>query len=214
VAVLALGGIGLVAAGVAILGNNGTSRYLDQRAQNERVLAAPQVPTVPTTPSPDRPMTPVATHVIRAQMPRPVRVLIPAIGVSAPIIRLGLNPDRTIQVPANYLEAGWFEPGPEPGEPGAALIVGHVDSYKGPGVFFRLRALRRGDRITVIAADGRRLRFVVTSSRDLSKQHFPSNLVYARTPRPTLRLITCGGRFNSATGHYLNNHIVFAWLER
>ena len=146
------------------------------------------------------------------QMPRPVRIAIPALGVSAPVIPLGLNRDRTMETPKAYSVAGWFRPGPEPGEIGPAIVVGHVDSHNGPGVFYRLRALRKGDRLAVVLATGRTLRFVVTSSRDVSKSRFPTALVYRHTQRSTLRLVTCGGRFDPTTGHYLNNHIVFAWL--
>lgn len=145
-------------------------------------------------------------------MPAPTRLAIPAIGVSAPVIPLRLNDDGTTQTPNNVTETGWFAPGPEPGEKGAALIIGHVDSYRGPGVFYRLRALRRGDRITVVSGEGRRIRFIVTGSRQAPKNRFPTALVFARTKRPTLRLITCGGSFDRSTGHYVDNFIVFAHL--
>jgi sortase (surface protein transpeptidase) len=146
------------------------------------------------------------------QRPRPVRLLIPAIGVDAPVIRLDRNPDGSAQTPDTATDAGWFAPGPEPGERGAALIVGHVDSYRGPGVFFHLRALRRGDRITVVVRDSGRLRFVVTGTKEASKTRFPTELVFRRTARPTLRLVTCGGSFDRSTGHYVDNYIVFAHL--
>jgi sortase (surface protein transpeptidase) len=145
-------------------------------------------------------------------MPRPARIVIPAIGVSAPIIPLALNADGTMQVPQSFSVAGWFRPGPEPGEPGPAIVVGHVDSRSGPGVFYRLRALGRGDRIKIVLVDRRTLQFVVTGSREASKRNFPTKVVYRRTSGPTLRLITCGGRFDSSTGHYVDNHIVFARL--
>jgi sortase (surface protein transpeptidase) len=128
------------------------------------------------------------------------------------MIPLGRNADGTIQTPSNTVETGWFKPGPGPGELGAAVVVGHVDSYRGPGVFFHLPALRRGDAINVTLANGHKLRFLVTGSRDVSKSTFPTKLVFARTDVPTLRLITCGGQFDRSTGHYLNNYIVFARL--
>ena len=146
------------------------------------------------------------------QMPAPTRLAIPAIGLSAPVIPLRLNDDGTTQTPDNVTDTGWFAPGPEPGEKGSALIIGHVDSYRGPGVFYHLRALRRGDRITVVSGDRRRIRFIVTGSRQAPKNRFPTELVFARTKRPTLRLITCGGSFDRSTGHYVDNFIVFAHL--
>lgn len=145
-------------------------------------------------------------------MPLPVRLVVPAIGVSAPIIPLGRNRDGTAEVPRSFSQAGWFRPGPEPGERGSAVILGHVDSRSGPGVFYHLRALRRGDRIRIVLRSRRSLQFVVTGATRVPKDRFPTNLVYARTPLPTLRLITCGGRFNSATRHYVDNYLVFARL--
>jgi LPXTG-site transpeptidase (sortase) family protein len=145
-------------------------------------------------------------------MAPPTRIVIPAIGVSSPMIRLGLNPDGTAEVPKSYSVAGWFAPGPEPGEQGAAVVFGHVDSRRGPGVFYRLPALRRGDQIRIMLKTRKTLRFVVTGTMDVRKKQFPTNLVYAQTPEPTLRLVTCGGRFDRTTGHYVDNHIVFARL--
>jgi sortase (surface protein transpeptidase) len=216
-AALAIAGIGLVATGFAGAFDGGGDLRLDTRSQEQRALPVPGPDAVTEAlaraprPSPYPSHAPTPPEV-RKQLPRPVRIIVPAIGVNAPVIPLGRNPDHTVQVPSTFTDTGWFEPGPEPGEIGSALIVGHVDSYKGPGVFYRLPALRRGDRITVVIASGRRLRFVVTSSRDVSKLRFPSELVYRRTRRSTLRLVTCGGLFDPSTHHYLSNHIVFAWL--
>src|SRR4029079_10704358 len=106
------------------------------------------------------------------QMPDPLRLRVPAIGVDAPIIPLGLNPDGTLQVPTSFSNAGWFRPGPEPGERGAAVIAGHVDSTAGPGVFYRLRALRTGDDITITVDGGSVVHFVVTATRQVAKTRF------------------------------------------
>jgi sortase (surface protein transpeptidase) len=151
---------------------------------------------------------------LRNQMPIPVRISIPAIGVDARVIPLGLNRDRTIQVPKNFADAGWFRPGPEPGEQGAAVVVGHLDSRRGPGVFFRLRALRAGDVITIHLQDRTTVRFVARSMVRVPKNRFPTKLVYARTKQPTLRLITCAGKLNPVTGHHPDNYIVFASIVR
>jgi len=144
------------------------------------------------------------------QMPRPVRIVIPAIGVSAPVIPLNLNRNGTLQVPKSFTQTGWFVGGPEPGENGPAVIVGHVDSKRGPAVFWRLRALRRGDQIRVLLKNKATVRFVVQSTRKVPKKRFPTNLVYGQTKGPSLRLITCDGRFDRATGHYVDNYVVFA----
>jgi LPXTG-site transpeptidase (sortase) family protein len=152
----------------------------------------------------------------RKQRPRsvevadPRRLEIPAIGVSAPVIELGLNRDRTLEVPEDFGDTGWWEGGPEPGERGAAVIVGHVDSETGPAVFYRLDELRPGDELRVQRTDGSRARFVVRRLERHAKAEFPTRAVYARTRQPTLRLVTCSGEFDSTTGHYVDNTIVFA----
>jgi LPXTG-site transpeptidase (sortase) family protein len=208
--VLVLAGIGLLAVGSAF-GLERGPRHLNLRAQKERLLPPPAVDIVPKLVKPAVELARAAPPE-RKQEPRPVRISIPAIGASAPLVPLGLNSDHTVQVPKSFSDAGWFTRGPRPGETGAALIIGHVDSKSGPGVFFHLPALERGDEILVRLADNRTLRFAVTSSRDVSKHRFPSQLIFAHTSRPTLRLVTCGGRFDASTGHYVDNHIVFAWL--
>ncbi|HWI74089.1 MAG TPA: class F sortase, partial [Baekduia sp.] len=152
----------------------------------------------------------VKHHAKRRRPARPVRVLIPAIGVRAAIVPLHLNPDRTLQTPRNFAQAGWWAGGPRPGAPGPAVVVGHVDSHSGPAVFYNLRTLRRGDGITIVGADGRTRRFVVQRLARFPKDRFPTAEVYGPTRAPRLRLITCGGTFDASTGHYRDNTVVFA----
>ena len=108
----------------------------------------------------------------------PVRVEIPSIGVRAPVIRLGLNPDRSLEVPTDFGDTGWWSGGARPGERGPAVIVGHVDSKTGPAIFYRLRELRRGDKIVVVGRDGSRVRFTVEGSEQYPKDDFPTARVY------------------------------------
>jgi len=138
-------------------------------------------------------------------------VIIPAIGVSAPIVDLGLNPDGALEVPPpGFLEAGWYAGSSVPGERGPAVIVGHVDSRSGPAVFYRLRELTPGATVAVrVSGEGLRP-FVVTDVAEYPKSAFPTEAVYGPTSRPTLRLITCGGTFDFSTGHYVDNVVVFA----
>ena len=146
----------------------------------------------------------------------PVSVAIPAIGVRSRLLRLGLNPDGTIQVPSLVTsadEAAWYKYSATPGQPGTAVIEGHVDSYHGPAVFFRLGALRPGNRIEVTLSDGVTAVFLVTGVRQYAKDEFPAKTVYAQASYPALRLITCGGDFDPATGHYLSSVVVFATLS-
>jgi LPXTG-site transpeptidase (sortase) family protein len=141
----------------------------------------------------------------------PRQVRIPAIGVVAALVPLGLAPDRTLQAPPDFTVAGWFQPGPEPGEVGAAVIAGHVDSRTGPAVFFRLSALSPGDEVEVNGDHGV-TRFRVDRVKEYSKAAFPTLEVYGPTPEPTLRLITCGGDFDRAAERYRDNIVVYASL--
>jgi hypothetical protein len=140
----------------------------------------------------------------------PRRIRIAAIGVSARVAPLGLESDGSMETPDDYAATGWYEPGPEPGERGPAVITGHVDSTTGPAVFYRLRELRRGDRIEVARADGSPVRFRVEGLERWPKAEFPTRRVFGRTRTATLRLVTCSGDFDASTGHYVDNTIVYA----
>jgi hypothetical protein len=139
----------------------------------------------------------------------PVSLRIPAIVLSVPLSSLGINPDGTVQVPTGVTEPGWFRLGPTPGQIGSAVILGHVDSYQGPGVFFQLRALVPGDLVQVSLTDGAVTTFAVTLVATYTKTQFPSQQVYGSQGTSTLQLVTCGGAFDTATGHYLSNIVVY-----
>jgi hypothetical protein len=153
-------------------------------------------------------------HSVRTydQPARPVRLQIPAIAVSTPLVRLGRLPDGTIEVPHDWDTAGWYDGGPRPGQPGPAVILGHVDSRTGPAVFYRLRALRPRDIVRVGLADGRILVFRVQRVERYPKNEFPTEAVYFPTLNRELRLITCGGDFDYARGSYRDNIVVDATL--
>jgi hypothetical protein len=146
----------------------------------------------------------------------PVSISIPAISVQSPLQDLGLNADGTLAVPQPgpfYNEAAWYDGSPTPGQRGPSVIEGHIDSAAdGPSVFFRLGALQPGDEIDVARADGTMAIFTVTGVRQYPKDEFPTSTVYGNANFAALRLITCGGAFDSATGHYLANTVVFAAL--
>ena len=139
-----------------------------------------------------------------------MRVEIPAIGVSTPLVRLGLNRDGTMQVPGDFQVAGWFTGAPQPGQLGPAVIAGHVDSRTGPAVFYRLHDLRPGDQVRVARADGLVVRFKVESLASYSKRSLPDEAVYGATTAPVLRLITCAGTFDRARHSYRDNLVVSA----
>ncbi len=148
------------------------------------------------------------------QVASPTGVIIPSIGVRSGLVRLGLTSSGALQVPAKASVAGWYTGSSRPGAIGAAVIVGHIDSLSGPGVFFRLRLLRPGRLVYVRRADGSLAVFRVTAVHSYPKAEFPTQAVYGPAPNAQLRLITCGGEFNFATGHYLSNVIVYADLTR
>jgi hypothetical protein len=152
---------------------------------------------------------PRLVDVVDREAAPPRRIRIPAIGVSARVIPLGLNPDGTMQTPSNFSVAGWYKPWREPGERGSAVITGHVDSVSGPAVFYRLRELRRGNIIRVGRADGSVVRFRVEGLERWPKAAFPSRRVFRPTRISTLRLVTCSGNFDASTGHYVDNTIVY-----
>jgi hypothetical protein len=131
-------------------------------------------------------------------------------GLSAPVVPLGLDRTGALEVPRDFAETGWWTGGARPGERGPAVVVGHVDSSSGPAVFFRLGDLPRGDAITVERVDGSRVRFRVKRSGRYPKARFPTAQVYGPTRAAALRLITCSGTFDRATGHYLDNTVVDA----
>ncbi|MGY1747294.1 class F sortase [Blastococcus sp. SYSU D00695] len=142
----------------------------------------------------------------------PLRVRVPVIGVDSPLVRLGLDPGGALETPADSARAGWFGGGPAPGGIGPAVLAGHVDSTRGPAVFWRLRDLAAGDEVLVDRADGTTARFAVTRVERHRKDAFPTAEVYGPTPDAQLRLITCGGDFDRAARSYRDNVVVFARL--
>lgn len=146
----------------------------------------------------------------------PVSVAIPEIGVRSKLLSLGLNSDGSIAVPSlatSADKAAWYKYSVTPGQVGAAVIEGHVDSYDGPAVFYRLGELRPGNRIDVTLANGITAVFRVTGVREYAKDKYPAEMIYGPTNYAALRLITCGGDFDAATHHYLSSVVVFAVLS-
>ena len=142
----------------------------------------------------------------------PVSITIPVIGVRGNIIHLGLTKSGALQVPGTTTVAGWYTGSPAPGAIGSSIIAGHIDSYLGPGIFYRLRLMQKGEKIYVRRTNGSVAVFRVTAKHMYLKARFPTADVYGPAPTAQLRLITCGGTFDRATGHYLSNVIVFATL--
>lgn len=142
----------------------------------------------------------------------PLRVRVPSVGIDAPLVRLGENRAGAVDVPPMDIptEAGWFTGAPTPGQRGAAIIVGHVDTDRGRAVFYPLGNIQPGASIFVDRTDRHRAEFRVTSVEVVDKEIFPADRVYGSTDQPELRLITCGGAFDGQ--HYSDNLVVYAEL--
>ena len=171
-------------------------------------LAAPSV-SAPSraTPSPE----PRVFHAASLARSSPVRLQIAAIGVDTGLMDLGLRTDGSMEVPPHGFPAGWYTGAPTPGELGPAIIAGHID-MNGPGVFYRLHIMKPGNLVTITRADRSKAVFRVTVVGQFPKAHFPTNRVYGNLDHAGLRLITCGGTFDSQSGHYEDNIVVFADL--
>ncbi|APB00679.1 hypothetical protein NS506_06648 [Nocardia seriolae] len=143
----------------------------------------------------------------------PTSFIISSIKASGSLISVGLNTDGTVQVPADYQQAGWYQKGPAPGEQGSAVILGHVDSYKGEGIFFSLRKVKPNDVIDVTRADGKTAHFKVTDVRMYLKSQFPDQLVFGPRGGATLQVVTCGGNVDQAAKSYESNVVVFSSLD-
>jgi len=199
-------------AGVVLVAGGTLAVWHAETASHSLTGGATAVPTsVRTAPpaAPDHTEAALAASV-------PVRIVIPSLHVDAPITRLGQAADGSVQVPplANHNLAGWYDRSVKPGQDGTSIILGHVDSYTGPSVFYDLRYLTAGQVVRVVRADGSVATFAVDGVREVAKATFPSAQIYGNTRYPGLRLITCGGPFDTATRQYLDNIIVYTHLTR
>ena len=144
----------------------------------------------------------------------PVRLSIPALGIDTAFeAPLGLNEDNTIEVPNSFEAVGWYQYGPTPGELGPAVVLGHVDSYDGPAVFYSLGQLAPGDEIAIERQDGTTAVFTVTALERHEQSGFPTEKVYGDIDHAGLRLVTCSGTYDRETLRYSHNLIVFASLQ-
>lgn len=210
VALLLLGGGAAVAAGVLTQDPPPPAPSQVVRANGDESPAPAASPAATPAPVPVPSPTPGADSVAA---PLPVEIRIPSIGVSSPLITVGLSPDGTLEVPQpgpDYDKAAWYDGSPRPGAVGPAVIEGHVDGVGGPSIFYDLGDLQPGATIEIAREDGSVVTFVVDAVTTYPKDAFPTLEVYGNTATPALRLITCGGDFDSATGHYVDNTVVFA----
>ena len=202
-----IAGLVLVAAGAFLVAHalSASSKLPPAAAQGIPAAVGTKVPFPPNPASVAAPLS----------ASTPMTIEIPAIGVDAPVMRLDLNSNGTVQVPPldNHNLAGWYDRSVTPGAKGASVILGHVDDYAGPSVFFNIKNLRPGDEIDVIRADGKTAVFSVDGVQKAAKTSFPTDDVFGNVTYPALRLVTCGGPFDADTGEYLDSIVVYAHLS-
>ncbi len=198
-----------------------THRYRQTAATPSGVRSgAPESPEStgaanPATPGATTPiLPPLGGGTVRgaATAPPPSSIQIPAIGVRSQLLHLGQNNDGTVAVPsdAQASKAAWYTGSPAPGAAGPAVIEGHITGSKGKAVFYRLTSMRSGDKVQIAQVSGKVITFDVYQVKTYAKDKFPTAQVYGNTQTPELRLITCGGDFNPATGHFRDNTVVYA----
>ncbi|MFI9589624.1 class F sortase [Nonomuraea sp. NPDC052265] len=139
----------------------------------------------------------------------PKSIDIPSLDLEAPLMKLGLSKDGEVELPPYEKPkmAGWYSGSAVPGERGASVIIGHVDTKTAPAVFYKLRQLRKGETVKVERSDGKVVSFKVDAIEQVSKDHFPARRVYVDEG---LKLVTCGGKFDYSRGEYVDNIIVYA----
>lgn len=169
-----------------------------------------QVTTTPTS-APIRAGTPEPA-VLESDPVRPVRLHIPDLNLDTRLITLGVRRDKTVEVPSDADRAGWFRRGPVPGSLGSSVILGHVDSVDGPGVFAGLSSLAAGASVEVVLDGGSVVTFTVHSVRTYANEAFPARKVYGSHGRSELNLVTCGGVYDASRGGYQSNVVVNARL--
>jgi sortase (surface protein transpeptidase) len=205
------------AAAGLVLALAGLTACGDDPAATGAMPSAPGFPDwAPTsfssTQSPPNPSRPEPKpRELSPQLADPAIVSVPAVNISAKLQPLHLGTEGRLVAP-KYGIAGWYAAGPEPGEPGAAVIAGHVDSKVGPDTFYNLRQITIGEHILVGLTDGSKLMFRVVDIKQFPVDNFPSTKVYGHTRKPELRLITCAGDYDHSAGHYKDNLVVFADL--
>jgi sortase (surface protein transpeptidase) len=204
--------VGCAGAAVALLlGPAGSDRPAAVRPVDPgapvRLATQPPRGAATPTPVPSGESTPAARSGAR-----PLSVRIAAIGVTAPVVAVGVDRRGAVAVPERVSTVGWYRFSSPPGAgAGSTALVGHVDSAEqGQGAFFRLRDLTRGDRIVVAVAGGGTLAYRVVSLAQYPKTSVPLRQLFSRTGAPRLTLITCGGSFDAARRSYRDNLVVTA----
>jgi hypothetical protein len=167
-------------------------------------------PTPAARPAPTAPTTVPTTSTTLPPPITPSRLRIPAIGVDATVVSVGLTPGGDMEVPP-AAEVGWYQLGPGPGAPGSAVLAGHIDFGGEPGAFFELGVVPLGAEV-VVEGQGAERRFVVTAREQIPKAEIDLGRYFTHEGPPRVTLITCGGAFDRGARHYQDNIVVTATL--
>ena len=213
VIVLVLSGMTLIATPLAIA-VAGSPAGVPTPSVGDRAAA---VVTAPAPPAPAR-IAAIAPGASIRQAERaaavypPARLVIPALEVDAEVTPVGLDDARAVEIPEDIARVGWYALGVAPGNAtGSAVIVGHRDGrIEGRGALYALAELATDDRITVVDATGRSLRYTVVAREVVAKRLLPADELFAVDGPPRLTLITCGGAYDRDAGGYQANVIVTA----
>lgn len=150
-------------------------------------------------------------NVVDYERSLPTGLEIPVLHLKATFGRpLGVTDTGEAEVPDKPEEVGWYQHSPTPGERGPAVIFGHVDSYKGPAVFYTIGQLEPGNDIFIDREDGSRVHFVVRKIKRYPRTDFPTSEVYGEIDHAGLRLVTCSGQYNYSLGRYSHTLVVYA----
>lgn len=195
----------VLAATLIIIGVSGVLYFGVQIAQGHK-LEPLKTFSSPTPPRAATGIKPLARSV-------PTHITVPSVGIDASVMPVGRDSQGSIQMPPLFdWTTGWYRYSPTPGQTGPSIIVGHVDTYKGISVFWKLRYVKRGDIINIARSDGSKVKFKVTALKQFSQADFPTQEVYGNIKYPGLRLITCGGAFDKQTESYTQNTVVYAFM--
>ncbi len=201
--------VGVLAATVTVAGALGMHPIATPASASSAWLA-PGLGSTPLSGSPSAATSPTAPGV-KPLSGRPTELRIPTIKVDTTLETLGLDKNGAL-IPPTFAHAGWYAAGTAPGDIGPAVIAGHIDSKSAPSVFYHLDELSVGDRIEV-KRGGRWIDFTVVATGRYPKTSFPTVEVYGPTRTPQLRLITCGGAFDSHARSYVDNVVVYAVVD-
>jgi sortase (surface protein transpeptidase) len=190
-------------------------------SSGSEATSAPIARSAPQSPRADVPGQDTSDEPAAAPLPlaaadpdaaKAVAIRIPRLGVAQSMIPLHVQWDRSLSVPKSFSDIGWWAEGPAPAAPGAVIVGAHVSSKAGPGVFFKLREMRKGDMVEVDRSDGTTAVFQVRGRASYPRDDYPDEIVYRTSGKASVHLITCDGAFDPKIGHHQENLVVFADL--